>query len=87
MSDLKGQCGVCRRPIRGAFLMCAPHWRLVPRDQAVAVVRSWGAVNAKAPSPQEQLQRIRTYREHRDRAVTTVTELLKQQSPIEGATP
>ena len=34
-------CAVCPQIIQGYFLMCIPHWRLVPHEQQQAVYRTW----------------------------------------------
>ena len=43
-------CAVCERPIIHAFLMCGPHWRLVPPEQQLAVYRAWNALTKLEPT-------------------------------------
>ena len=42
MTCLTNRCAVCKAPVRDEFLMCAKHWRLVPRAQQQTVYRTWG---------------------------------------------
>ena len=43
-------CAVCERQIIHAFLMCGPHWRLVPPPQQLAVYRTWNALTRLQPT-------------------------------------
>lgn len=35
-------CAVCPKPIGSGFLMCLPHWKLVPAEQQQLVYRTFG---------------------------------------------
>lgn len=37
-------CAVCDTPVGHDFLMCGPHWKLVPPGEQLALYRAWGAL-------------------------------------------
>jgi len=37
-------CAVCDTPLGHDFLMCGPHWKLVPADEQLALYRAWGGL-------------------------------------------
>lgn len=39
---LQHTCAVCPKPIASGFLMCLPHWKLVPHEQQQLVYRTYG---------------------------------------------
>ena len=65
-------CDICSKPIGVGFLMCTAHWRQVPKPMQDAVWRTWGRVQRRKGTHQEQLETIRQYRIARDAAVNHV---------------
>lgn len=64
-------CAVCPAPIGTSFLMCASHWRLVPKPIADEVVASWGQLNRRSP-PATRNGLMNRYMHARGRAVAAV---------------
>lgn len=83
MTTTRHTCAACGRSIGIAYLMCAPHWALVPRELQTAVYRTWGALQRKRlRAPNEQLNDLLIYRRARDAAVNHARE---RMSPPQGA--
>lgn len=64
-------CAVCAAPIHQGYLMCARHWRLVPRHLQVDVTRTWNRFERRK-SRQEGLELLHAYRTARDAAIQAV---------------
>lgn len=85
-------CAVCPASIKGGFLMCVKHWRLVPKDEQQRVYRTWGSFQ-RANVRSGYFDRVRReYFEARDLAITSVQARLAPppittSNSIEGATP
>lgn len=81
----KKVCAACGKPIGIAFLMCAPHWHLVPRAMQTAVYRTWGNVQRRrGRTPTEQLGVIKAYRAASDAAVNLARERIEEQGETDG---
>ena len=81
----RNTCVACGKPIGIAFLMCAPHWHLVPRAMQTAVYRTWGNVQRRrGRTPTEQLGVIKAYGEARDAAVNHARERIEEQGEPDG---
>jgi len=73
-------CAVCSVHIKPGLLMCAKHWRLVPKGQQRAVLVTYGHWQRHKGSAADALLLIKTYREARDAAVASAREAVAQQA-------
>ena len=80
-------CAVCERPIIHAFLMCGPHWRLVPAAEQLTVYRSWNALTKLEPTGRRASKELlAAYLVAKDAAIASARAALGQtttDSPIE----
>ena len=77
-------CALCGRPIIHAFLMCGPHWRLVPPAEQLAVYRSWNALSLFQPTGKKAPPRLFTdYLAAKDAAIASARAALDQPLPIQ----
>jgi hypothetical protein len=66
---------VCTTEVANHLLMCAPHWRKVPRELQRKVYTAWGHYNrglVAGSTLQRMGELIREYNAVRDQAVATV---------------
>ena len=62
-------CAVCHRPIAHGYLMCLPHWRLVPTEEQRQVNRTW-AVSKRTHGRSGYAAAVHSeYLQARDRAI------------------
>lgn len=72
-------CAVCERQIIHAFLMCGPHWRLVPPPQQLAVYRTWNALTRLQPTGKRATpQQLSAYLAAKDAAIASARAALGQ---------
>ncbi len=72
-------CCICNRQIRLGLLMCAPHWRLVPAAEQLAVLRTYGRWQRHTGPAAEKVALIASYRVARDKAVASVEAALNPE--------
>ena len=66
-TNTKHPCAICPALVRRGYLMCAPHWHLVPRQEKRALYRAYRRmVRARGA---DGLPSVKTYREARDAAI------------------
>ncbi len=74
-------CAVCPKPIASGFLMCLPHWKLVPADQQKLVYRAYGRWTRCAEPRLQSGVRLRAeYFAARDAAIASAQAAL--EAPI-----
>ena len=44
----------CARPVPAQMLMCARHWRLVPREIQTLLYKHWAAYRSARPNPDRE---------------------------------
>lgn len=71
MNPNTNSCAVCRKPIGRGLLMCLAHWRLVPKAQQTAVLRSYGRWQRHTGCKLDLPPLIESYRTARDAAVAS----------------
>ena len=75
-------CAACGKPIGIAFLMCAPHWHLVPRAMQTEVYRTWGAVKrGTVGDASDRVASVQNYRAARDAAVNHARKRIEEGTP------
>lgn len=81
----KHACAVCDRQIGTGYLMCLPHWTLVPHDQQQAVYRTWSRYR-NADGGLGQVRRAQhLYYAARDAAIASAQAALGQPITTTGA--